>query len=715
MEGPGAVTTDDDIDLPEARGDDLTDQKGVRDYLLEVFAGVELGFANQQQRVNDILDYWDIYNCTLNSRQYYTGTSQIFVPIVHNAVNARVTRFINQIFPPSGRNVEVTSSDETLPDAITSLIENYISKSKLRTEVIPALIRNGDVEGQYNCYVDWTEIVRHVTTRVKKPLDLGESGLEDVSEEVDDIEEVRVPDEHPVVEVLSDADVVVLPQTSDSVEKALAAGGSATIIRRWGKAKIRQLIKDGLIRKDAGERMLEALSKNSEPAAHRDVRQENIDTAGIKEGEDAYALIYETWLELRIGGENRRCRAFYGGEENILGCHLNPFWSDRLPLLSCPVDKVAGVFKGISKVKPCATLQYAANDAINEGMDSAAYALLPIVMTDPEKNPRVGSMVLATAAIWETSPQDTQFAEFPQLWREAFQIVAACKAQVAETLGVSPAAITQQASEKRLSQAEIASEQQVDILSTADAVTTLEAGILTPTVVLFAELDHQHRDQNILVRSYGQLGISAVMEDIAPLQMEKRYQFKWFGVEAARNAQQVQLQISGMNIFAGIPPQLYPGHKLNLVPLLVQLAENMFGPRLAPLIFEDMRAQLSIPPEQENELLAEGIDCLVHPMDDDAKHLQVHMMLMQNGDPSGMVRVHMQRHQQSLQLKATQQMAQQAQLAALGGAGQGGQPGQSGPPGLRPGAQPGTPRGGTQKPPGAIHQDEMIDPHRTPR
>ena len=40
------------------------------------------------------------------------------------------------------------------------------------------------------------------------------------------------------------------------------------------------------------------------------------------------------------------------------------------------------------------------------------YALMPIVMTDPAKNPRLGSMVLNLAAIWETDPKATQFVQF---------------------------------------------------------------------------------------------------------------------------------------------------------------------------------------------------------------------------------------------------------------------------------------------------------------
>jgi len=33
-----------------------------------------------------------------------------------------------------------------------------------------------------------------------------------------------------------------------------------------------------------------------------------------------------------------------------------------------------------------------ADDAVNEGMDSATYSLLPIIMTDPAKNPKVNTM-----------------------------------------------------------------------------------------------------------------------------------------------------------------------------------------------------------------------------------------------------------------------------------------------------------------------------------
>jgi hypothetical protein len=221
------------------------------------------------------------------------------------------------------------------------------------------------------------------------------------------------------------------------------------------------------------------------------------------------------------------------------------------------------------------------------------------------------------------------------------------------------------------------------------------------------------------VRQYGEMGMKANMETVPPLQMDRRYGFRWFGVEAARNAQQIQQQIAGLNVVRGIPPQQYPGYQLDLAPAIVQLMENTFGPRLAPLIFKDIKQQLSVQPQHENDLLTQGFDLPVHPMDDDQQHLQVHMQALQQGDPTGNIRAHMIRHQQALQIKA--QAAMQQQIQAM-------QPGMGGPPppGAAPpipggppgqpriGAQPGQATGG-QNPPGAIHPDNMVDPSRMPR
>lgn len=688
------------LELPhqiEDRKDELLEDSGVEKAALEIYQDIAKGFQDQWERSNSQMDYWDIYNCQLGPNQFYSGNSKIFAPIVHDAINARVTRFTNQIFPQSGRNVEVSASEDK-PEALMALLEFYIRKCRLRTKVIPAMLRNGDVEGQYNLVVGWTRNERHVAMRVHRSPTVDALSLPG-DEEFDDIQEETIVHQYPSVDVVADADTLVLPATAASIEEAIEMGGSVTVARRWSKAKIRKLIRDEEIDKKRGQTLLENMASLSRQQ-YPDKQKAMADAAGIKvDGGKVIALVYMTYTKIKIDGVRRLVRIYYAGENQILSVRLNPYWCDKVPVLSCAVEKVEGSFKGHSKVKFVDTLQYAANDALNEGMDAAAYALMPIVMTDPQKNPRTGSMVLNVAAIWETSPNDTKFANFPPLWKDAFTIVSQAKDQIFQTLGVNPAMLPQQmmAPGKKPNQAAIANEQQIDLLTTADAVTNVEIEILTPLLQWFVALDHQYRDEKMTVRAFGEMGMQVEMEEIEPVQMDRRFEFRWFGVEAARSAQQMQQKMAGINVLRSLPPQAYPGYELNLAPVISQFIEDLFGPRTAPRVFTDIRHKLTLQPEFENQLLEAGYPLLVNPMDDDAAHMQAHMKEFQtHGDIHGTVREHMMRHQMQMQQKQQAMMMQQQ--AALQGAG-------AQPSGPRRGAVPGTPR--TQGPPGMIHNDRM--------
>jgi len=709
-----------------ARDDELAGSNEDLDKELdELFEDVSKGFQDQWDRSNEQIDYWEVFNCKLGQNQFYAGNSKIFVPIVRNAINARKTRFANQIFPIAGRYVECTSESGDKPYALMSLLEHYVRKSQLRTRVAPPLCVNGDVEGQYNVYVSWVKNERHVVWKVtKSAFEMG--GKQDnpvpdnddkAEDQIEDIKEEIVFHGYPHVEVLADADVLILPQTADTVEEALDVGGSVTVLRRWSKTKLKKMIRDGDIREEIGKNLLKELTSEKKMETV-DKAKHMTEAAGIRTGRGGsrHAQVYEIWTKMAIKDpdtkqtDRRIVRVLSTGTNMHLSCKRNPYWSDKVPVISVPVEKVQGAFKGVSKVKACADIQYQANDAVNEGMDSLAYALMPIVMTDPNRNPRIGSMVLSLAAVWETDPKSTQLAKFPNLSKDALEIVSVCKGQVAETLSVSPAAITQQGmTGKKRSQAEVAQEQQVDILTTADVVTVQEEGVWTPILQRFIELDHQFRDKAITIRQFGEMGTKAEMQRIEPIQFDRRYAFRWFGVEAARTQQQVQLQIAAVNVVRGIPPQQYEGYRLNLVPVISLLIENAFGPRLAPLIFENMADQMPVPAEQENILLQSGFEPPTHLMDDDDQHVVSHSMLMQmlqagEGVQPGVIKkiqTHIWSHIQQKQKK--QAMAMQAQQGAPGVPGGAG-PGVAGTP--RAGAVPAPGRPG-QQPPGAIHQDTI--------
>jgi hypothetical protein len=680
----------------------LCDDKDVREALLDIYKDIEKGFDQQADRCDANLDYWEAYNCELGQNQFYNGNSQIFVPIIQQAVNARKTRFVNQMFPQNGRYVEVTTEDGDIPHSEVALVEHYVRQAKLRTRIAPALVKNGDIEGQYTIQCTWETTKRTVARRVTKAPEV-EEGLQagGIGEDIEDIEEETIESGKPVVNVIADSDLLVLPATANSIEEAINEGGSVTTLCRWTPAKIKRMIAEEAIDETLGKELLEEL-KQDEKVKGVDKAKEMVDAAGIKgDGRGKYALIYRTWVMLTIKDERRIYLVYFGGKDRILSCKRNPYWSDRIDIFSCPVDKVDGSFKGISRLKAVVALQYQANDAVNEAMDSAAYALMPIIAADPERNPKVGSFVLSLAAVWEADPNSIKFMEFPHLWKDGLEIVATTKTEIFQTLSVNPAQITQANNPrgKKPNQAEIANEQQIDILTTADAVTVLEDEILTPLTAFILELDHQYRDKALKVKQYGELGAEQTMKEIPPIQMNKLYQFRWFGVEQARNAQQMQQQIAGLNVVKEIPPAMYPGYSLDAGPALAQMFENLFGPRIGPRIFKDKRKELSVDPAMENQWLEQGMGSPVHGLDDHQKHLQVHSQaLKETGDPTGKIREHMMAHIQLLQ--AQQRPAQM-----------GGPPGQGGP---RPGAQPGAQRP-AQAPPGAIHADNMKDPAAAPR
>jgi hypothetical protein len=215
-------------------------------------------------------------------------------------------------------------------------------------------------------------------------------------------------------------------------------------------------------------------------------------------------------------------------------------------------------------------------------------------------------------------------------------------------------------------------------------------------------MDAQFRNTDLTIKAYGYMGMKAEMERIPPLQMGRLYDFIWYGVEQARNAAQIQQQIALVNVMRGTPPQMLPGRQLNLVPLYEQVSAATFGPRIAPLIFEDMSKKFTYPPEMENKILAEGHWWPTSPQDDDAQHMEVHHEEEQKtGDPTGRIKQHIAMHRMQQIKRALEQQAQmQGQPGTPGGAGRG----IAGTP--RQGAQPAAPRQ-NKGPPGMIPPDQL--------
>jgi len=702
-----------EADAPVSRDRDLLAGKAekLRSHLAELSGTIWRGYQDQAQRADDIADYWDCYNCESNGNRYYSGIADIYLPIIKDAVDAIVTRWSNQLFPQSGRTVEVVDTDGAQPRAIVGLLEHYLRQGRFETQVAQPLLRNGLVEGHLNLYCDWAEIGRQIVSRETHAPRDPVTGAEMPGEEIEDIEIEDIIEGRPVFEVVHDTDVLVLPPTADTIEEALAVGGSVTIVRKWTKAKIDQMADAGVVRK------AEAKTVKNEMAAvasdQRDIEKELIEHVGIK-GKGGHAAVWETWHMLPLDddgkfdekGTPRLCRVFFGPKRVPLGAKRNPYWNDRCPLLSGPLKKIAGVFKGGSPLQAVESIQYEANDAVNEGADAATLSAAPMIFRDPEKYN--GPIVYNVGAVIDCPPDAIKIAEFPDLTPRAIQRVQMAIQAIFQSLSVNPSMLPQQMRAGKPTQAQIAQDQQVDLLTTAEGVKVVVETCLTPALGWAIDLDYQFRDRDLLIRQFGEMGVRAKMEAVAPLQNRSHYTFIWRGGEQVKmNAMMQQLGTGWLNVLrdpAMRQALALEGYQLHLAPAILANTQNIFGAFLGSSILIDQRTLLTMDPELENGLLADGHDVQVHPLDDDPKHLQAHQQAMAGGDPHGMIRAHIMLHLQSMQMKNMASM--QRSQAMLGGGPQPGQPQIAGPRGPQPGAQP-QPNRPLRGPPGQIHPDQL--------
>jgi hypothetical protein len=691
-----------------------------RKWLRKRFDAIAKGFEDQGTRADNQDQWWNCYNCELDDSQFYNGNAEVYVPIIRDAINARTTRFSNQAFPQSGRYVDVTSTDGSTPYEIVALINYYIKAAQFKTSVVKPMLRNGDIEGQYNLLVGWETFDRQIVSRETRGVMVGGIETDGAPEEIVDIREEDVTEGRPVFTVLHDADVLILPATADSVEQALQIGGSVTIVWRWSKEKLKQMASAGEIEGKYGEDT-DLLVNAPTMAGLTDQAKKLARDVGIRV-KGPHTIAFETWQMMpqnekgafKEDGAMRLCKTWYNLEREPIGAKRNPFWNDRCPLLSVPVEKMAGVVKGKSLVEPIAEIQYEANNAANERADVDHYSAMPIIRQSPQEgNP---PLILAPAAVWSAGKGDIEFLTFPDMSARARARVQDATTIIFQSLGVNPAMLPQQSggAGKKRNQAEVAMEQQVDLLTTAEAVDVLDEGILTPAAEWMIDLDHQFRDRDLTIRMFGELGIRAEMETVKPLQNRHQYSFQWCGAQQARlNVAMQQQGTAFINILRGMRQDIEAeGLKLRIAPFLQRQALSIFGAVDGPLILEDPRHTLTIDPDVENEMLAEGHMVPIHPMDQDQEHLQKHQQAMQmGGDPSGTLRIHIAAHVQQMTMKNAAMMqkmlGQQTQPPGAPGVAGGAGPGVSGTP--RPpvqGAQPAGPRL-IKGPPGQVPPESM--------
>lgn len=704
-----AEDEDEGISSLENRTTEYVGKKKIDEQLDDLFGLVLAGYEDKQEQTDDIERFWDIYNCVLNEQQSYFGTSQVYVSAVADCVDALTTRDNNMLFPINGRYASAIGPKGLVPYDIIALLDHYVDQTKMRENIVPCLLRTGKVTGHYILSLGWKD-QKYYTIRKKKTATLSDENTGEPAEgadEVDDIEEQEITIGGPTVEVKDPRDMLFLPATVDNVS-------DCTIVAErlhYSKKAVEDARDDGTFDKKAADELLQNFGSPSAPNETDTTKKAN-KNMGIQLNSkgNKVAIIYRVYSYIKLKGSDKRlCVSYFGGDRIRLSCKRIPYWNDKIPILSQPARKMAGSIYGKSIFYKVEDMAYALNDVTNEGLDSSQYSLMPITATDPAKNPRTGSMVLTMGALWECDPTSTKFMEFPQLWKEAWAMSAQIIDRIMQSMGMNPAMLPHGNSGKKPTQAQIAQEQQVAQESTADNIAILENGLFNELLCWFHDLDYQYRKENIEVRLFGQMGMQAKMQEVEPLLTYTAFKFRWYGSEGTKAVQQVQQQIAAMNVLRGIPPEQLNGRKVDIGPIIEQIAEVAFGPRVAPNVLIDQRHQLSMNPMEENDLMLHNFPVTVQMMDNDVEHLKAHMEAMKtmggnSAHDMNLFQLHILAHMNQLNMKSQQ---------SAGGKQAPGNP-QPGPGTPRIGAQPGAQRP-AQQPPGAIHQDQMADPNRMPR
>ena len=637
---------------------------------------------------------------------------------MRDCINARAKRMLKQLFPQNNIHVDGISSDGKPPLTQLALLEHYIRKTGLKSIVRSDLIA-GDVTGQYNLMVDWTTSERTITKLVKRnPAieqldgeDASDLGLTDPTDEEEATEDEDIVEQGPEIVDFATDDLVVIPPTCNDLQKAHAVG----IRLRMSPEKVREMVDQGTFVLPEGTD-IEEFCKPDESLDRKNPYKRQSKEVGVKtQGTDKHAVIYMVYTKLPFDGKDEPRSSgivFYRSAQEIVGIIRNPLWSGKVPVLSCPIERIRGSFFGKSKIEPVKYLQWNLNDFHNMGQDSAMYSLLPIWAVDPLKTPNWATMVMGLAAVWPVSPADVKPITSPQLWKDSAQLCDMLKRQIWESMEVNEMMMGRMPQGRKNNQL-MGSMQQEQQTNITDSASRYEEEMLNPLCEMLFEYDQQFRDAEVMIEQRGEIGVKAKLEMIPVPQWGEKYFFRWQGTEFMIGMQRMQQQIAAVNVIKGIPPQMLGGLTLDLAPFAQLLVENTFGPETGPRILVDKRGQYTIDPEIENEMLHNGFDVQVHEADDDAKHLQSHMKAAaMAGDPMGKFKLHMGMHMAQMQGKRERAMGPpQGQPGAPGGAGQ---PGAAGAP--KPGAMP-APGGArpAQAPPGAIPHDQMADGMVGPR
>ena len=532
----------------------------------------------------NISRYWRIFNADRDVNHTYTGISQSYTPEVRAATSIICENVMASLFSDILKHVTVTSfEDAAVNNDITSLMEHYIKTSNLEAMCF-SILKSGVVTGQVCAKVEWfVDKVKSNGTAIEFDDVTGESSIVDA-------EVVNVV-QRPMLREIMVEDLVVYPATSSSINNAQIVCHRDYIHLEQLKEMIKTNHINNVNISDA-ERVYKNNSQiiSSNEFAHilNRIKDNGMTEVSIGDVMPLYVEYFKCdgWSYI----------AYWTDSGVLLGIVKNPLDSKKIPIISYALEMTEGSFFGTSKYSTVDTLQYQLNDNTDKLQDFFHFNLYPVTKVDPTACPYYATLTYSPGVVWPVPPN--AISQDPPTYVDSNLIVSIqqAKQEIKEKMGITEL-LAGTATQGRKTNALIGALERTGNTTVAGYSRKFELNFLTPLMQMWFELDCQYRDESITAVNLGSTGVLSSLKDISVFDTPDKFIIEWSGLNNASTMQRIQQQIAAVNVLQGIPPQLYAGYRLNLIPLIQNMVDSAFGVTQGAQVFINLEAEMQANPQ----------------------------------------------------------------------------------------------------------------------
>lgn len=253
----------------------------------------------------------------------------------------------------------------------------------------------------------------------------------------------------------------------------------------------------------------------------------------------------------------------------------NPYWFQHAPYVIDRQNETPDSFYGTGMGRLGKSLQYLANDFMNQTNDNATYGLNPVIKVNP--NVMVGTLEpIAPGRVWPmTDPNGVVFDRPPiEQMQYGMQMVAALQTAMNDLLGTPP---IMQGSGARGS-ARTATGAQILQANTktdlSDSIEDIELNVLVPLMYMVHSLGQQYMSDEMMLATAG--GTIRV----GPSDLAGRFMFRWLASSQGQNKQmrsQQALQLLQLATGPLLQVLMQQGAQINPIPLLRKIYSDGLG------------------------------------------------------------------------------------------------------------------------------------------